>query len=95
MAIIMNMYWPEVSEAQYQEARKLVNWEGDNPPGGKFHTAWMAADGFHVLDLWESAEQFEAFVQTRLMPAVQQIGIERQPRVQMETPLSIFAPNPA
>jgi hypothetical protein len=94
MAIIMNMHWPEVSEAQYQEARKLVNWEGDLPDGGKFHTAWMAADGFHALDLWESPEQFEAFVQNRLMPAVQQIGIEGQPQVQIETPLSIFAPNP-
>jgi hypothetical protein len=94
MATIMLMHWPEVSEAQYQEARKIVNWEGDVPKGAKFHTAWFAADGFHVFDLWDSREEFETFVQNRLSPAVQQIGIQGQPNVQFENATAVFAPNP-
>lgn len=94
MATIMLMHWPEVSEAQYQEARKLVNWEGDVPAGAKFHTAWFAEDGFHVFDLWESPEAFEAFVRDRLTPAVQKIGIGGQPSVRIEAATAVFAPNP-
>ena len=95
MATIMLMHWPEVSEEQYQEARRLVNWEGDQPKGAKFHVSWFAGDGFHVLDLWESPEDFEAFVGARLMPAVQQIGIKGEPKVTFETATAIYAPNPA
>ncbi len=94
MATIMLMHWPEVTEGQYAEARKLVNWEGDVPTGAKFHTAWFAADGFHVFDLWESRESFETFVRDRLTPAVEKIGIKGQPAVQFETSTAIFAPNP-
>lgn len=90
MATVMLMQWPEVTEAKYQEARKVVNWEGDVPKGAIFHTAWFAADGFHVLDVWESREDFEAFVRDRLTPGIQQIGIEGQPSVQFENAASVF-----
>src|SRR5258708_20610905 len=93
MATIMLMHWPEVSEAQYQEARKIVNWEGDVPKGAKFHTAWFAADGFHVLDLWDSRDEFETFVRERLGPGVAQVGIQGQPNVQFENATAVFAPN--
>jgi hypothetical protein len=72
----------------------VVKWESDPPKGAKFHTAWFAADGFHVLDLWDSRADFEAFVHDRLTPGVQQIGIQGQPKVQFETSARVLAPNP-
>jgi hypothetical protein len=93
MATIMLMHWPEVTETQYQEARKIVNWEGQVPRGAKFHTAWFAEDGFHVLDLWESRDDFETFVRERLAPGVAQVGIVGQPNVQFENATAVFAPN--
>ena len=51
------------------------------PKGVKVHVAWMGKDGFHVLDLWETREDFEKFVQERLMPGVQKVGIKGQPKV--------------
>lgn len=93
MSTVMLMSWPEVSEEQYQQARKEINWEGDTPRGAKFHVAWMGDDGFHVLDLWESEDLFEKFVQERLMPGVQKLGIKGQPKVSFADPLSVFAPD--
>ena len=93
MATVMLMHWPEVSLDQYEQARKEINWEGNVPKGAKFHVAWMAKDGFHVLDLWESREDFERFVQERLTPAAQRIGIKGEPKVEFEEAISIFAPN--
>ena len=95
MSTIMLMHWPEVTEGQYQEVRKAVNWEGDHPKGSKFHTAWFAADGFHVFDLWDSREDFEAFVRDRLTPGIAKVGVKGQPSVQFETSTAIFATNPA
>jgi hypothetical protein len=93
MATVMLMHWPEISREQYERARKEVNWEGDAPQGSKFHVSWMGNDGFHVLDLWESKELFEKFVNDRLMPGVQKIGIQGQPKVEFADAISVFAPN--
>jgi len=89
----MLMTWPEATKEQYQQARKEINWEGDTPHGAKFHVSWMGQDGLHVLDLWETKEDFEKFVNDRLMPGVQKIGIQGQPKVEFVDPLSVFAPN--
>ena len=94
MATVMLMHWPEVTKEQYEAVRRDVNWEGDVPHGAKFHVAWFGEDGFRVLDLWDSREGFETFVQERLMPGVQKAGIQGQPNVSYATSHAIFAPNP-
>jgi len=93
MPTVMLMHWPEVTREQYEAARQEVNWEGNTPDGAKFHVSWFADDGFHVLDLWDSAQQFETFVANRLMPGVQKIGIQGQPKVQLSESHAIFTPN--
>ncbi len=94
MAIVMQMSWPEVTKEQYDKVRKDVNWEGNVPRGAKFHVAYVAKDGFRALDLWDSAQDFNAFVETRLMAAVQKAGIKTQPVVEISEAHAIFAPNP-
>jgi hypothetical protein len=94
MATVMTMHWPEVTKEKYDQVRRDVNWEGDVPKGAKFHVAWFGDDGLRVVDLWDSREDFEAFVQQRLTPGVQRAGIEGQPRVEYAPSHSIFAPNP-
>jgi hypothetical protein len=94
MATVMLMHWPEVTKEQYEQVRREVNWEADVPKGAKFHVAWFGDDGFHVLDLWESPQDFENFAQQRLMAGVQRAGIQTQPRVQFGESIAVFAPNP-
>jgi hypothetical protein len=93
MATVMNMHWPEVTKEQYERVRQEVNWEGDVPAGAKFHVAWFADDGFRVLDIWESQSAFETFAQERLMPGVQKVGVQGQPRVQFGEVHATFAPD--
>ena len=93
MATVMLMHWPELSEAQYEQARHEIKWERDAPQGAKFHVAWFGADGFHVLDLWESREDFERFMEQRAMPVLQKIGTQGQPKVQFAQAHAVFAPN--
>ena len=93
MATVMLMHWPEATLEQYDQARREINWEDDVPPEAKFHVTWMAEDGFHALDVWESQEAFERFAQERLMPGVQKVGISGQPKVEFHEAHSVFAPN--
>jgi hypothetical protein len=93
MATVMLMHWPQATKEQYEQARKEVRWETEAPEGAKFHVSWFADDGLHVLDLWDSPEQFQKFVETRLGPATQRIGIQGEPQVQFAEAHAIFAPN--
>jgi hypothetical protein len=94
MAIVMQMHWPEVSKDQYEQVRKLVAWETQVPKGAKYHVAWFGKDGFHVIDVWASAQEFNAFLESRLMPGVQKAGIKGQPKVEISDAHATFAPNP-
>jgi heme-degrading monooxygenase HmoA len=40
------------------------------------HTAGEGPDGFCVVDVWESREAFDTFMNGRVMPAVEELGIE-------------------
>ena len=93
MAVVMRMSWPEVTPAQYEQARGVVGWETDPPAGGLFHVAFFDADGFKVVDVWETAEQFQAFVDTRLMPGIASIGgVEGEPRVEITPAHAVWNP---
>ena len=83
MAIVMRMRWDGVSEDQYEQVRKVVAWEQDRPTGGILHEAWFEGDQLNVCDVWESAEDFQAFVAQRLMPGAAEVGVSGQPSVQI------------
>jgi hypothetical protein len=40
------------------------------------HTAGDGPDGFYVVDVWESREAFDTFMNERVMPAADELGIE-------------------
>jgi quinol monooxygenase YgiN len=50
----------------------------ENPEGNIVHTAGEGPNGFRVVDVWESQEAFETFMNEKIMPAMQQIGIEME-----------------
>jgi hypothetical protein len=92
MAVVMSMRWAGVTPEQYDEARRRVDWERDRPKGGNFHVSSFGDDALYVTDLWDSQEDFQRFVETRLMPVVQQIGIEGEPEVTFRPVHAIYAP---
>ena len=63
------------------EIREIVRWDVDVPVGMTFHIATFDGGVLRMLDVWDSAEQFMTFVQTRIMPAVAQVGLAGQPDV--------------
>jgi len=92
MAVVMIMKWQGVTPDQYDRVRELVNWEGNVPPGAQFHVIGFDSEGARVTDIWESAEQFQQFVDQRLMPGVKQVGIQGDPQVEIYPTHRIFAP---
>src|SRR4051794_39219902 len=73
---------PDATTGQYDEVMALIG-VAENPPAGLIsHTAGSTGDGLVVVDVWDDANAFGVFAETRLRPAVSQVGIqELQPRI--------------
>jgi hypothetical protein len=92
MATVMLMHWREATPDQYDQVRQHVRWDTDLPDGIKMHVCGFADDGMHILDVWESEGSFNTFMEQRIMPAVQDIGMEGQPDVQFYPVHGVFVP---
>jgi predicted ester cyclase len=92
MAVVMTMRWAGVEPAQYDELRDIVDWESEKPPGALYHCAAFDDTGIRVTDVWETADDFEHFAATRLMPAVHKVGVLGEPTVEIHPAHSTYAP---
>ena len=45
-----------------------------SPEGLVLHTAGQSDQGWYIYDIWESQEHFQRFVESKLGPALQEIG---------------------
>lgn len=69
-----------------------MNWESDQPKGATFHVAAFGDEKLYVTDIWQSAEDYQAFVDKRLVPAFQSIGVEVQPVVKVFPMHAVYNP---
>ena len=75
MAVVMQMRWAGISRDDYDQAVEAVGWERDPATGGRNHIAWFDDDALHVIDVWDSEEDFNRFAQDRLMPGLAAAGL--------------------
>jgi hypothetical protein len=92
MAQILKMRWEGVTPDHYEALRPIVGWESDPPEGLVFHVAWFRDGGITVMDVWESSAQFDDFFSGRLLPGIQQIGVEGQPQTKWFEAHAYFDP---
>jgi hypothetical protein len=92
MATAMLMYWPGVTTEHYEAARAEVGWEHAVPDGAICHIAGFDEGGLRVLDIWDSAEQFQRFAEERLMPVTSKLGIEGEPEIRFYEVHATFNP---
>jgi hypothetical protein len=72
-----------------------VRWETDHPEGAIFHVAWFSEGGISVMDVWESSQQFDRFMQDRLMPAIQDVGVPGEPKIKWFDAHAVYNPQAA
>ena len=78
MAILIINRGDGFTKQIYENARKEINWEGNPPPGVIFHAASSfdsSGNNIRVADVWESEDQWNNFLNTRLMPYMQKAKV--------------------
>jgi len=74
MAVAMMVDNPKGTQEVYDQVRERLGLE--RPAGGIFHVAGPSPNGgFRVIEVWESEEAARRFIQERLVPTFQAIGV--------------------
>jgi quinol monooxygenase YgiN len=81
MAVVMTTWAP--SREAYEAVNDIVGREA--PPGCIVHTASEVDGKIRVTDVWESRQHIDDFFQSKLGPALQQLGVEMDPPELVET----------
>lgn len=64
------------TKQKYEDLRKEVGWEQNPPAGEIIHAAGLDSSGnIRVVDIWESEQDFNNFVSSRLKPAMEKINL--------------------
>jgi hypothetical protein len=79
MAVVMQAQGPGLGPAEYDALLQVTDWENQPAAGGIFHVAWFDDQGLRVLDVWESEQAWETFLNDRLMPGFAKLGVTEQP----------------
>jgi hypothetical protein len=82
MAYVVTVDWEGASTEDYDRVCELGNvGPATNPDEGIIaHLASVDDWGLHVVDVWESPEQFQTFVENRLGPAIAGAGLGDRPQ---------------
>jgi hypothetical protein len=77
MAILGIFTGDGFTKQKYEELRKEVDWEHKHPTGAILHAAGFDDSGnnIRVADIWQSEQDFNNFVNSRLEPAMKRLNI--------------------
>jgi hypothetical protein len=84
MAVCLVMQFRGIDRSKYDKIVEQLGLTGANPdwaPGFISHVVGFEGDIAHVVDVWESREDFERFVRDRLQPAFASVGSSPNPSV--------------
>ncbi|HXG75960.1 MAG TPA: hypothetical protein VNJ53_05270 [Gaiellaceae bacterium] len=94
MAVAMFMHWPGVTPDQYDALMTRLDLDANPAAGSILHLAAVTDDGLEVCDVWQTEQAFRGFLESRMLPAVREIGIEGEPTVQLVPLRNLYAGDP-
>jgi hypothetical protein len=74
MSVLVIAEVPGVTAEQDKAMIEALNLEGDPPAGARARLSGPTETGWRIVSLWDSRELFDAFVQDRLTPVLEQAG---------------------
>jgi hypothetical protein len=85
MAVAIVMDFSGATLEQYDQVIEKMGLQpgGATPEGALFHWVSATDDGIKVVDVWETAEQWQGFADTQIGPATAEIGVPGPPAVTM------------
>jgi hypothetical protein len=76
MSLAIYFKLKSMTSTNYEETIARLEKAGQGSPKGRiYHASFGSKDDLHVMDIWDSKENFEKFGQT-LLPILNQLGVD-------------------
>ncbi len=93
MAVAMFVHFPGLSSERYGELMTRLDLDANPAAGAILHVAAEVVDGINVVDLWQTRESAQAFVDQRLEPALGELRIQADVSIDVAQLQNVFAPD--
>lgn len=74
MSVVIVSEFEGGNQEVYEQVSAKVLPDGQLPGGQQVHIAGPVENGWRVISVWDSEEQFQRFREERLLPALQESG---------------------
>ena len=93
MAVCMYLTFRDATAEQYDAVLEHLTLPADPADGGIYHVASVDGNTLRVVDVWESPEHFQRFLDSRLGAALAAAGVEGAPEVETYEVHNIWDPS--
>lgn len=94
MAVAMFMRWPGMTGGQYDAMMARLNLDANPAAGAVLHVAAITDEGLEACDVWQTEQALSTFLEQRLFPAVSDLEIPGEPRIQIVQLHNLYAADP-
>ena len=96
MPVAVEMDFPGATLEQYDEVIRKMGFAPGGPgaPAGISHWVARTDTGIRIVDVWETAADFERFAQEQIRPYAHEAGFPGEPEVRMHEVHTYLTPGP-
>lgn len=73
MSVGIIMEFEGFTAETYEAVRDKINWPKSWPEGISLHVAGSTQDGMRLVEIWESRQQYDHWMQETIQPALQDV----------------------
>jgi hypothetical protein len=92
MTVVTTIDVYEMPNSEYRAVLDRMGVEARPEPGIYVHITAQTDFGYRIVEIWDSQDGFEEFAERRMMPALQELGIDRKTEITVKPLHNLFAP---
>jgi hypothetical protein len=92
MTVVTTIDVYEMPNSEYRAVLDRMGVEARPEPGIYLHITAQTDFGYRIVEIWDSQDGFEEFAERRMMPALQDLGIDRKTEITVKPLHNLFAP---
>jgi hypothetical protein len=92
MTVVTTIDVSDMPNSEYRAVLNRMGVEARPEPGIYLHITAQTDFGYRIIEIWESHAGFEEFAQRRMLPALQDLGIDRETEITVKPLHNLFAP---
>jgi hypothetical protein len=92
MTVVTTIDVYDMTNAEYRAVLDRMGVEERPEPGIYLHITAQTDFGYRIIEIWDHQEGFEEFAQRRMLPALQDLGIDRKSEITVKPLHNLFTP---